>query len=134
MSHGWRVGDAPWMVAGDSMQQSDYENARASLHAPYGPHRLRLTATEGTRTALRIATLSLLGPVEAPSSAGSRRGKARMFERRDARVRAGRRVPSNAGNIDGFIVDARTSGAFSFGYFSFGQAKKSDSLARRDSE
>ncbi|MCB1566540.1 MAG: hypothetical protein KDI78_13155 [Xanthomonadales bacterium] len=64
-----------------------------------------------------------------------------MFEHMDVRVRAGRRVPSNAGDGDGFIVDARTPGAFSFGYFSFGQAKKSAlgyrqaaSLARRDSE
>ncbi|MEZ5438409.1 MAG: hypothetical protein R3F12_08640 [Lysobacteraceae bacterium] len=71
-------------------------------------------------------------PVAAPSSAGSRREKARLFEAMDGRVRAGRRVPSNAGN--GSEADARTSGAFSFGYFSFGQAKKSDSLARRDSE
>jgi len=55
-----------------------------------------------------------------------------MFERMDARVRAGRRIPSNAGNIG--EADARTPGAFSFGYFSFGHAKKSDSLAQRDSE
>jgi hypothetical protein len=36
-------------------------------------------------------------PCVAPSSAGSRRGKAWMFERMDARVHAGRRIPSNAG-------------------------------------
>ncbi|MEZ5438411.1 MAG: hypothetical protein R3F12_08650 [Lysobacteraceae bacterium] len=52
-----------------------------------------------------------------------------MFERMDARVRAGRRVPSNAGNIDGFIVDARTSGVLLFGYCSLGQARESNSTA-----
>ncbi|MEZ5464449.1 MAG: hypothetical protein R3F22_04290 [Lysobacteraceae bacterium] len=39
-----------------------------------------------------------------------------MSEHMDVRVRAGRRIPSNAGDGDGFIVAARTSGAFSFGF------------------
>ena len=98
---------------------------------PFGPDRRQLTATEGTRKASQVADLLLLGPVGAPSSAGIRWGKARMFERMDARVRAGHRIPSNAGNGDSFIVAARTPGAFSFGYFSFGQAKKSDSAAAK---
>jgi len=50
-----------------------------------------------------------------------------MFERMDARVRAGRRVPSNAGN--GSEADARTSGVLLFGYCSLGQARESNSAA-----
>ena len=61
------------------------------------------------------AMLLISVPVGAPSSAGIRRGKARMSEAMDGRVRAGRRIPSNAGNIDGFIVNAQTSGVLSFG-------------------
>ncbi len=94
---------------------------------PFGPFRLRLTATEGTRRAPRFEASSLLGPVGAPSSGGRRRGKARMSERMDARVRAGHRIPSNAGN--GSEADARTPGVLSFGYCFFGQAKKSSSVA-----
>ena len=92
--------------------------------APNGPFRLHLTATEGTRKVSQMADLLLLGPVEAPSSAGIRRGKARLFEAMDGRVRAGRRILSNAGNIDGFIVDAQTSGRLSFGDFSLPKQRK----------
>src|SRR5690606_28352178 len=86
--------------------------------------RLHLTATEGTRKVSQMADLLLLGPVEAPSSAGIRRGKARLFEAMDGRVRAGRRILSNAGNIDGFIVDAQTAGRLSFGGFSRTKARR----------
>jgi hypothetical protein len=57
-------------------------------------------------------------PYVAPSSAGSRRGKAWMFERMDARVHAGRRVPSNAGHGARAASDARQPGRLSLGYFS----------------
>ncbi|MEZ5483793.1 MAG: hypothetical protein R3F01_01275 [Lysobacteraceae bacterium] len=53
-----------------------------------------------------------------------------MFEAMDGRVRAGRRVPSNAGDGDSFTVAARTSGVLSLGYILFGQAKKINSLAK----
>ena len=90
--------------------------------APKGPDRLRLTTNEGTRKASQCAASSLLGPVGAPSSGGSRRGKARLFEAMDGRVRAGRRVPSNAGN--GSEADARTSGVLLFGYFLLDKQEK----------
>jgi hypothetical protein len=68
-------------------------------------------------------------PCVAPSSAGSRRGKAWMFEAMDGRARplrgyvslslehAGRRVPSNAGHRHRAAMPARQSGRLSL-YFS----------------
>ena len=92
--------------------------------APKGPDRLRLTTNEGTRKASQCAASSLLGPVGAPSSGGSGRGKARLFEAMYGRVRAVRRVPSNAGNGGSFIATTRTSGRLSFGDFSLPKQRK----------
>src|SRR5690606_32686288 len=68
-------------------------------------------------------------PVVAPSSGGSRWGKARMSEAMDGRVRAGHRIPSNAENGGGFIAATRTSGVLLFAYYSLGQARESRSAA-----
>jgi len=74
-------------------------------------------------------------PYLAPSSAGSRREKARMFEAMDgvlgrcaaafaALGRAGRRIPSNAGDRLREAQPARDPGALSFGYFSLDKQRK----------
>src|SRR5690606_26728892 len=70
-------------------------------------------------------------PCAAPSSAGSRRGKARMFEHMDVRVRAGRRIPSNAGNRHSEGMSARKSGRLSLGYFSLARQREVTRFGRR---
>jgi hypothetical protein len=70
-------------------------------------------------------------PCVAPSSAGSRRGKAWMFERMDARVHAGRRFPSNAGHGARAASDARQSGRLSLGYFSLASQREVTRAGRR---
>ena len=70
-------------------------------------------------------------PCVAPSSAGSRRGKAWMFERMDARVHAGRRVPSNAGHRFRAAASARQSGRLLFGYFLLARQEKVTRAGRR---
>jgi hypothetical protein len=70
-------------------------------------------------------------PCVAPSSAGSRRGKAWMFERMDARVHAGRRIPSNAGHRHREARTARQSGRLSLGYFSLAKQREVTRAGRR---
>ena len=70
-------------------------------------------------------------PSAAPSSAGSRRGKAPLFERMDARVGAGRRVPSNAGHRHSVGMAARKWGRLLFGYFLLANQEKVTRAARR---
>jgi len=70
-------------------------------------------------------------PYLAPSSAGSRRGKARMSEAMDGRVRAGRRVPSNAGHRPSAAWPVRDPGRLSFGYFSLAKQRKVARAGRR---
>jgi hypothetical protein len=57
-------------------------------------------------------------PCVAPSNAAADRGKARMSEAMDGRVRAGRSVASSAGHGARAASDARQSGRLSLGYFS----------------
>ena len=70
-------------------------------------------------------------PCVAPSSAGSRRGKAWMFERMDARVHAGRRIPSNAGYGARAASDARQPGRLSLGHFSLAKQREVTRAGRR---
>jgi len=139
---------------------SDFPPRLAALQ---GPHRSAILAAEP-----KAAALLILSPVVAPSSGGSRQGKARLFERmgeeeRDeallrpderrnqgwqrpdfaagagcasgkARVRAGRRILSNAvervyRRVRSGEADARTPGVLLFAYISLGQARESRSAA-----
>jgi hypothetical protein len=70
-------------------------------------------------------------PCVAPSNAAADRGKARMFERMDARVRAGRSVASSAGHRCRAAAAARQSGRLLFGYFLLARQEKVTRAGRR---
>ena len=70
-------------------------------------------------------------PCTAPSNAAKRGGKARMFEHRDVRVRAGPRLASSAGHGACAASDAQDPVALSLGYFSLGTQREVTRAARR---
>jgi hypothetical protein len=70
-------------------------------------------------------------PCVAPSNAAADRGKARMFEAMDGRVRAGRSVASSAGNGARVASDARQPGRLSLGYFSLARQREVTRAGRR---
>ena len=90
-------------------------------------------------TTLGCGAISLIGrsisprplPLFVPSNGASRGSKARMFEHRDVRVRAGPRVASSAGDSARFASAARTSGGLSPGYFSLATQREVTRGARR---
>jgi hypothetical protein len=113
-------------------QEQEQQHAIASL----GFRRAqRCRATHGTATEAAslieassgFSLLALQSPSFPPSSAGIRRGKARMFEHMDVRVGAGRRIPSNAGHPARCARGAGNPGGPFSWLLLFGQAKRSDS-------
>jgi hypothetical protein len=90
-------------IYGDSTaQQQQQQQQTATLLMWWRAQRCHIPTNEtseaGALIEARVWLLALNPRYFTPSSGGIRRGKARMFERRDARVRAGRRISSNAGH------------------------------------
>jgi len=76
------------------------------------------------RTPLLLIWLVVFFPFTAPSIAGGGGGKARMSERRDARVRAGPLTPRSAGHHARAARVVRCRGRRLFGYFFFAGEEK----------
>jgi hypothetical protein len=70
-------------------------------------------------------------PCVAPSNAAADRGKARMFEAMDGRVRAGRSVASSAGHRQRAAMPARQPGRLSLGCFSLARQREVTRAGRR---
>jgi len=79
---------------------------------------------EKPRTLLLLIWIATSSPFTAPSIAGDGGGKARMSERRDARVRAGPRAPRSAGHHARAARVVRCRGRRLFGYFFFAGEEK----------
>ncbi len=87
-----------------------------SKSAPFSRFATASPAAQGKRKLLLFAfrscrSLLLLLPLHAPSIAGGGGGKARMSERRDARVRADPPVPRSAGHLARTAREVRCRGA-----------------------
>jgi hypothetical protein len=94
---------------------------RAGLVAP--PSRRDQASARGAANTQRKRHCAPI-PYVAPSNAAADRGKARMFEAMDGRVRAGRSAASSA-------MPARQSGRLLFGYFLLARQEKVTRAGRR---